>query len=288
MSVKITTIVENSVPVSIRTIGEHGLSFIIETEDRTILFDTGQGMALAHNAERMGTDLTKVDTVILSHGHYDHSGGLLKLLEINGNFELIVHPDAFSEKYALLPGPKTINIGMITSQKLLEEKNINVRLSREPVEICNSIMTTGEIPMETDYEGIEPVLFTRINGKNVPDPLLDDQCMILKVETGIIVVLGCAHRGIINTLNRVVQITGVKDIYAVLGGMHLERASDEQIEKTVEALKSFNIQRIGVSHCTGIRAITRLYREFGERVFLNQVGYTLKIQRRYSLIFSSI
>ena len=276
MSIKITTLVDNTVPVSMNTIGEHGISFLIETEEKTVLFDTGQGTALTHNAAQMGINLTKVDTVVLSHGHYDHSGGLLKLMDVNDHFELIAHPDAFSEKYAMFPGPKMIPIGIPVTIKFLEQSNIRVRLSRVPVEISDSVMTTGEIPMETNYEHIEPVLFTRKDGKDIPDPLLDDQSIILRVERGIAVVLGCAHRGLINTLNHVAQITGEKEIYAVLGGMHLERAPSVQIEKTIGALKQFNLQKIGVSHCTGIRAVVQLFGEFAEKVFLNHVGYTLK------------
>ena len=206
MNVKITTLTENTVPMSKGLIGEHGISFLIETDSNKILFDTGQGLALINNAMVLGVDLKKINTVVLSHGHYDHTGGLKNLLEYNAGFTLFAHPESFSNKLAELNG-KYLPIGSPVDMNLLEKKGVNLRLGEKPSEIAPGIIASGKIPMQTEFENIEPVFFKKYKTKIIPDDLADDQVLIINSEKGIIVLLGCCHRGLINTLLMAIGIT---------------------------------------------------------------------------------
>jgi 7,8-dihydropterin-6-yl-methyl-4-(beta-D-ribofuranosyl)aminobenzene 5'-phosphate synthase len=200
MEFKITTICENTVPTSMFQLGEHGLSMLIEVGEDKILFDTGQTNTLIHNARFLGIDLTKINKVVLSHGHFDHTGGLLELLKINKNFQIFAHPDIFYlPKYAKRKG-NYIYIGPNFKKEQLEREGIKINLSREPIKINEYIITTGEIKRLTDFEEIEKELLVKENNEFKKDPLLDDLSLILKTEKGIVVLLGCAHSGVINKL----------------------------------------------------------------------------------------
>lgn len=272
MEFKITTLCENTTPTSMFQLGEHGLSMLIEVEDDKILFDTGQTNTLIHNARFLGIDLTKINKVVLSHGHFDHTGGLLELLKINKNFELFAHPNIFyPQKYVIRKGNE-IYIGPPTKLEQIEKEGIKLNLSKGPVKINEYIITTGEVPRLTDFEEIEKELLVKKNQGFKQDPLLDDLSLILKTNNGIVVLLGCAHSGIINILNYVKELTGENEIFAIIGGMHLEHKSKEQLQKIVENLKKFNLQKIGSSHCTGFSANKILSDAFGEKFFLNNVG----------------
>jgi 7,8-dihydropterin-6-yl-methyl-4-(beta-D-ribofuranosyl)aminobenzene 5'-phosphate synthase len=272
MKSKITTLVENTVAQSgKKLIGEHGLSFYIETERNKILFDTGQNLAISNNARVLGIDLSLIDTVILSHGHYDHSGGLKSLLECNRDFTLYAHPDVFGHKVKGADDNFKY-IGIPVEKNFLEEEGIEIKLDRNPAQISPGIMTTGEIPLENDFEGLESVFHIKKKSEIVADPLTDDQAVILDTDKGLTVLLGCSHRGVINTLNHVVRLTGKKRINAILGGLHLGKASDSKLSKIMDHLHGFGLERIGIGHCTGTHAFLALSNEFPNKVFLNTVG----------------
>ena len=276
MNFKITTLCENNVAQSgKRLIGEHGLSFFIEAGDRRILFDTGQNLALANNAEVLGIDLGSIDTVVLSHGHYDHSGGLKSLLDCNTNFTLYAHPDVFDPKVKG-SGDKHKYIGIPVDRKVLEQKGIKIQLDKDPVPIAPGITTTGEIPLENDFEGVEPIFYLKQGDDYGTDTLADDRALILDTEKGWVVLLGCSHRGVVNTLNHVTQITGRHTIHAILGGLHLGQASDAKLEKIVDHLQAFELEKIGVGHCTGPKAFLALANAFKEKDFLNPVGNVIE------------
>ncbi len=272
MKSKITTLVENSVAQGgKKLIGEHGLSFYIETESNKILFDTGQNLAISNNAQVLGIDLSLIDTVILSHGHYDHTGGLKSLVECNRDFTLYAHPDVFGHKVKGADDNFKY-IGIPVEKNFLEKEGIEIKLDRNPAQISPGIMTTGEIPLENDFEGLESVFHIKKNYEVVADPLTDDQAVILDTDKGLTVLLGCSHRGVINTLNHVVRLTGKKKINAILGGLHLGKASDSKLSKIMVHLRGFGLEKIGVGHCTGTHAFLALSNEFPNKVFLNTVG----------------
>jgi 7,8-dihydropterin-6-yl-methyl-4-(beta-D-ribofuranosyl)aminobenzene 5'-phosphate synthase len=270
---KITTLVENSVPIegSKKLIGEHGLAFLIETGDRKILFDTGQNLALVNNAKILGIELEKIDSVVLSHGHYDHSGGLKSLLECNSIFSLYAHPDVFIRKFKEAKG-KYKDIGIPVTKEDLEKRGVTLKLDEKSMQITSGLMTTGEVSLETDFESVASGFYIEQANKMLPDTLADDLALILSTKKGILILLGCSHRGVINTLNQVQKQTGSKKIYAILGGLHLAKVSNAKLTRIINHLRGFHLEKIGVGHCTGTRAIHALYNEFHEKVFLNAVG----------------
>jgi 7,8-dihydropterin-6-yl-methyl-4-(beta-D-ribofuranosyl)aminobenzene 5'-phosphate synthase len=276
MKFKITTLSENHVAQSgKRLIGEHGLSFYIATEHLSILFDTGQDLAISNNAAALGIHLNQIDTVVFSHGHYDHTSGLNSLLACNHTFSLYAHPAAFEHKF------KGENhaykyIGIPIEKKEIENRGIPLKLAAGAEEIAPGIITTGEIPLQNDFEQVESGFFIRSGNHFEADTLPDDQALVLDTEKGLVVLLGCSHRGVVNTLNRVVDLTGKKKIHAILGGLHLGKASEERLERIAAQLQGFGLEKLGVGHCTGYRAILALAREFKDRLFINMVGNVME------------
>jgi 7,8-dihydropterin-6-yl-methyl-4-(beta-D-ribofuranosyl)aminobenzene 5'-phosphate synthase len=273
---KITTLCENNIGHgSQNLIGEHGLSFYIVAENRRILFDTGQNLGLANNAGVLGIDLSRIDTVVLSHGHYDHSSGLKSLLDCNTDFALCAHPDVFSPKVRAA-GDGHKYIGIPVDRNALEQKGIKIQLDKDPVSLAPGITTTGEIPFTNDFEAVGSEFYLKNGDDFTADTLADDRALILDTKKGLVVVLGCSHRGVINTLNHVTQVAGRNTIHAILGGLHLGKASDEKLSKIVDHLHTFGLDKIGVGHCTGPKAFVALANAFGDKVFLNTVGNVME------------
>jgi 7,8-dihydropterin-6-yl-methyl-4-(beta-D-ribofuranosyl)aminobenzene 5'-phosphate synthase len=278
MALQITTLSENTAGLR-NLLGELGLSILVETEGLNILFDTGQSISASHNADILGIDLSQVNKIVLSHGHYDHTGGLKQILRRIGKkrMEIIAHPDIWAVKYKRREGQEDEYIGILFHRQTLESLGAHFNLTKEPVRITDNIMTTGEIPMVTDYEEIEPHLQVKEGKRFKPDKLLDDQALIINTEPGLVVILGCAHRGIINTLYHAQRLTGVKKIHAVLGGCHLTDASEERVWLTIAAIKELGVQRLGVCHCTGLPASAIMAQEFGDGFFYNNAGTRISL-----------
>jgi len=257
-------------------LAEWGLSILVETDDQKILLDTCAGDTVPHNASVLRVDLSTIDRIVLSHGHYDHTGGLRGVLAETGAVEVVAHPDIWGAKYGVFGERKRYN-GIPFVREELESLGASFTLSRDPVWITGDIVTTGEIPMVTEYEQIDSRLYVDVGGELVPDQLLDDRALIIKTELGLVVVLGCAHRGMVNTLYHAREITGIELIHTVVGGTHLISASEERISRTVEALRELGVQRLGVSHCTGLPAASKLARELGDNFFFNNAGSRITI-----------
>ncbi len=278
MELRITTLSENTAGVG-NFLAEWGLSILVETDEVNILLDTSSGISASHNADILGIDLSKIDKIVLSHGHYDHTGGLRQILhKMRKEIEIIAHPDIWAAKYARRQGQKDRYIGVPFQRQELESLGANFTLTTKPTKITDNIMTTGEIPMVTDFEEIEPNrFFVKEETGWQPDELLDDQALIINTEQGLVVILGCAHRGIINTLYYAQQLTGIKPIHMVLGGCHLISASKERIRSTIAALRELGIQKLGVSHCTGLPAAAIMAQEFGDKFFFNNAGTRINL-----------
>ncbi|MFC1916862.1 MBL fold metallo-hydrolase [Chloroflexota bacterium] len=278
MELRITTLSENTAGVG-NVLAEWGLCILVETDEVTILLDTGQSISASHNADILGIDLSRIDKIVLSHGHYDHTGGLRQILrKRKKEVEIIAHPDVWAAKYARRKGQADRYIGMPFQRQELESLGANFNLTTEPVKITDNIITTGEVPMVTEFEEIEPNrFFIKEDSGWRPDKLLDDQALIINTESGLIVLLGCAHRGIINTLYHARQLTGVKPVHAILGGCHLISASEERVWSTIAVLKELDVQSLGVSHCTGLPAAVIMAQEFGDRFFFNNTGTSVNL-----------
>jgi len=277
MRLRIATLSENTAGIN-GFMGEWGLSILVESDEANVLFDTGQSLSTVHNAKLLGVDLSRVDKIVLSHGHFDHTGGLRSVLsEMGKEIEVIAHPDIWQAKYATSESGDSRYIGIPFSRGELEELGARFNLTSEPVAISDSIMTSGEVPMVTDYEEIEPSLVVKEGGGFKPDTFRDDQALIIKTPPGLVVVSGCAHRGIVNTLYHAQKISGVKKIDTVIGGCHLVNASEERIWLTIAALKELGVGRLGACHCTGMAASAIMAQEFGERFFFNNAGTVLDL-----------
>jgi len=270
MEIKITTLSENTANHGF--IAEWGLSILVEVDGTRILMDTGWGFSAVYNAQLMGIDFDTIDMIVLSHGHRDHTGGLRDILRRRqAPVNVIAHPDIWASKYTRSDKRDEFS-GVPFSRELLESAGARFKLSKEPVQISESVTTTGEIPMVSGYEIIEDNLFVKHVDDLKPDPLADDLALIIKTEYGLVVILGCAHHGIVNTVRQAQKLTGQELVYAVIGGTHLYRAPLERINNTINNLKEIGVQKIGVSHCTGFPASVRLAEEFRETFFLNNAG----------------
>jgi 7,8-dihydropterin-6-yl-methyl-4-(beta-D-ribofuranosyl)aminobenzene 5'-phosphate synthase len=272
MKIQITTLSENTAPRD-SLLAEHGISILVETDTMNILFDTGLSISVCYNADTLGVDLNKIDKIVLSHGHHDHTGGLREVLRrMKKEVEVIAHPGIWAAKYGHRQGQEYRYIGIPFQRRGLESLGARFNLTTKPVKITDNIMTTGEVPMVTDFEQTDPHLFVEEDGDFKPDKFLDDQALIINAESGLVVIPGCAHRGVINTLYYAQQLTGVKQIDMVLGGWHLTGATEERVWLTIAALRELGVQRIGVSHCTGLPASVILAQEFGDNFFFNNTG----------------
>jgi 7,8-dihydropterin-6-yl-methyl-4-(beta-D-ribofuranosyl)aminobenzene 5'-phosphate synthase len=273
---RITILCENTAVPSSGVMGEHGFSALIERGKKKILFDTGQGLGLMHNAELLGVDLTGITEVVLSHGHYDHTGGLKDLLLETGGTRITAHPHIFQPKYARRNGQMRY-IGIPFSPAAIEGWGGDFRLSEVAVEVAPGITTTGVIPRITSFEGADKDLLVKTDNGFEEDALLDDLSLIIDTPRGTVVLLGCAHAGLINILCHVKDLTGKDSFHWVLGGTHLGFYGHERLEEVIQELQSFPIDNIGASHCTGLYAGIRLAQEMGPRLHFCNVGAVIEV-----------
>lgn len=274
MSIKVTTLTENIANSGF--LAEWGLSVFIESEGSRVLLDTGQSISAAYNAKLLGVDLHGIDKLTLSHGHYDHTGGMKDILALTGPVDVVAHPDMWDAKYVVY-GDYQRYIGIPFKRDELEALGAHFQLTKEPVWITENIVTTGEIPMINDYEQIDFGMFVKNADKFVPDQILDDLALGIKTEAGLVVILGCGHRGIINTVYHLIDVTGEQRVHCILGGTHLITANEERLVKTVAALREIGVQKLGVSHCTGFKASCWLANEFPKEFFMNNSGTVLNL-----------
>jgi 7,8-dihydropterin-6-yl-methyl-4-(beta-D-ribofuranosyl)aminobenzene 5'-phosphate synthase len=283
VDVKAKILCDNTV-YGIGPLAEHGWSVWLETRAGNLLFDTGQGKALVHNATQFGLDLAAARMILLSHHHYDHTGGLRDALHLmrggpdRGGVPVYAHFDLFKESYAMPKGQRPRHIGIPFSRAALEGAGARFHLANEWQQVADGIYLTGEVPRQTAFERGDPDLkHFGEDGAILPDPILDDQTLVVETRRGLFVVLGCSHAGIVNILTYIAQQTGQSHFHTVIGGTHLKPAQFERVEQTIAALLDFDIERIGVSHCTGQSAAARMASAFGDRFFYCNVGTEVEI-----------
>jgi 7,8-dihydropterin-6-yl-methyl-4-(beta-D-ribofuranosyl)aminobenzene 5'-phosphate synthase len=276
---RITLLADNCV-ADPNLLGEHGLSMLIEADDKRILFDTGQGRVLRDNLAALGIALAPLDAIVLSHGHYDHTGGLAAVLGETSPSAIFIHPAAMARKFVAGKRPPYRSIGMpATSCDALRDFQERLVWTRAVTEVAPGVWCTGEIPRAQKNEASEQLFFLDEEGRE-PDPLLDDQALFVETKRGLVIVAGCAHAGVANTVNHICKLANRTAIHALIGGLHLGRASHQQLEEAGNALGRLSCRILAPCHCTGMSAHAYLRGRFHSLVQDAGAGSCLVIEGR--------
>lgn len=256
---------------------EHGLSIHIEVDGKNILFDTGQSGDFIENANSLGIDLKKLDHVIISHGHFDHSGGFEKLIkEINPNISLYVGKDFFNEKYGLSQDGSYDYRGNPFDEKFLEANKIPTKyINENMINITDNLLLFTNFIRNKEFENSNGNMYIKSKGNYVKDLFLDEMSIGIKTDKGLVVLVGCSHVGIVNILDTIIRRTKMK-IHALIGGTHLVEEDDEKINKIIEFLKENNIEIIGACHCTGKHGETMINQQLEDYVINSNTGDAIK------------
>lgn len=275
MTVRVHCVVNNEVAASSHLWGEHGLCFFIESSEHCLLFDSGQTPAvLQHNLQALGIDVAPVAAIALSHGHNDHTGGLPHLLACMNHPRVVGSPNIFEEKFSSR-GAKMHTIGISLSRQQLQAQAEWIE-QEDLYEIFPGVFITGAVPCRTDFEHGDAHLLMKHNDQIVPDPIPDDRSLVLQTPKGLVLLLGCCHAGLINTLYYI-RDQFPQPVHAVLGGSHLKPAGAQQLERTIQVLQHEfgSIEVCALNHCTGFDALAALRQAWGKRVQPFLAGHVL-------------
>jgi 7,8-dihydropterin-6-yl-methyl-4-(beta-D-ribofuranosyl)aminobenzene 5'-phosphate synthase len=286
-ALKITTLAENT---AAEGLGQWGLSFLLELVDargnnRKVIFDTGiHKQALLYNIRKLKVDLSNLECIVLSHGHLDHTATTVELVKTAGGVKVYAHPDTFSPRFFQSKTGKRRQIGVPEGerQEEIERAGGDVLLSAAPAEVVPGVWTTGQIERATSFERALPLsegekLTIIVDGKEMGDQILDDQALWMDIDgVGPLAITGCAHAGLVNTLSHVQRIGRFKNMRGLAGGTHLVGRSDEYLQQTIKELKQFGLNLISPCHCTGFKAMVRLWQAFPEAFIMNYSGRVIE------------
>lgn len=264
---KATVVMDNSVPTNQRIPfrGEHGFSLLLEHESKKILFDTGQTAAVVHNLSLLHVQPSEIDALVLSHGHYDHTGGLYHLLQHGRKrYPLYAHSDIFTPRFSVTKDSRHF-VGMPYVKDQFTTLGVEWQLGKEPRELAPNLWFSGQIPRRTDFEPGDTRLVTCCGDEDCPDQIIDDISLYYLTGKGLVVIGGCTHSGLVNTVSYGLELTGAKRLYGWIGGTHLGPVGTEQQTKTLDTLESFQPEFVMAGHCTGFPMMAELSRRFGSR-----------------------
>jgi len=289
--------------ISKSPIAEHGFSALLEisyvyenaTKTNKFLFDTGVSKeGIVNNSDVLGINLIDIETIILSHGHFDHISGLISTLgRLKKSVEIIAHPEAFLRRWLVYPNGNKARMDFLDEEEINQAggiirkvdkisflpRNVNMQSKKKTNQGNNRVMITGEIPRVTEFEKGFPLQYKEQDNEInlVPDPLVsDDQALIMNVKNkGLIILTGCGHAGIVNTINFAKKVTGIKKIYCVIGGFHLSGQDyEDSIPLTIAELTRVDPQYIVPCHCTGWKATNKIIDTMPEKFIQSSVGST--------------
>ena len=266
-------------------LAEHGFSSLIKTsaagETHTLLFDFGfSADGAAQNAATLGVKMAEVEAVALSHGHSDHTGGMEKLAALTGKLDIpiVVHPSAFkTPRYLKLGEEFKINFPKLT-REMVKQAGLSIVETEKPYLLLNSTaLFLGEIPRTTDFEKGFPIAHCQKDGKEVWDAIEDDTSIVMSLQDkGLVIISGCAHAGIVNTVRYAIDVTGIQKVHAIMGGFHLGGPLFEHIiDRTTKEIMSFNPAYVVPVHCTGRKAIMAMEKAMPDQFVLNMAGTKL-------------
>jgi len=253
-------------------IAEHGFSVFIERGEKKILFDTGSGVGLFHNASLAGIDLSKIDCLILSHGHSDHTGGLSKLLSINPELKIYAHPQIIVPKFKILNG-KSKYIGI--NKRIINKYSDNFIFVKKPLEIFEGIWLSGEIKRIFPQKASDR--YYTDNNLEHPDMCTDEQFLIIDHGSEVSVLTGCCHFGIRNIFPLIKKIFNTTAIKCLIGGLHLRHIEESEMNSCMESLITTNPKMIGAAHCTGLDAYAAIKFSFPSSSFWASTGMKIEI-----------
>ena len=262
---KITLLVDNNAPDELEK--EHGFSAWIEADDRRILFDTGQSGALQANAERLGIDLGTADSLVLSHGHYDHTGTLPEFLAVNNQARIYMVDTVKIDRWSNKPGtdPRSIGIPEKSRQALLALPPGRIHELDTPLYLMPGVGVTGPVPRNSALEDTGGPFYLD-NASNDHDFIEDDQSMWFETDDGIIILLGCCHAGLVNTVDYIRRVSGKEKIRGIIGGMHLVNADDKRLNYTFDAMKEWKPEFLVPCHCTGEEQTVAMVGTIGDKI----------------------
>lgn len=265
---KLKVLVDNNTYIDQYYLGEPAVSYYIEDEDTKLLLDVGYSDAFIRNSNELGVDLKKIDSIVISHGHDDHTRGLQYFFEQNNksNINIVAHPDAFKEKVL-----DDLKVCSPILEKELKEK-CNLILTKEPKRISKNLIFLGEIPKINNFENRKPI-GKQINGVRLDDDyVMDDTALVYKSEKGIYIITGCSHSGICNIVEYAKRVCKDSKVLGIIGGFHLFELN-EQVNKTIDYLKENNIKELYPCHCTSFTVKAQIHKFMP----IKEVGVGLEI-----------
>ncbi len=260
-------------------LAEHGLSIYIQlkSESQTVLLDTGvTKVSLLYNMKAFKLDPRDIDKLVISHGHFDHTASVVEVIRASGKrMPVVVHPHVFLERWFISSDGRKAG-PQIVEREEWEEVGAEIVEIEKPYQLTSGCWATGPVPRTNDFELGIPTAYYRDNGEFKHDPITDDQSIVVNIKgKGLVIISGCAHAGIINTVNYAREISGVEKVHTVIGGFHLTGASEEKIERTIKEMKAFKPKLVIPMHCTGFSATREFAEEMPSQFVLNAVGTSI-------------
>jgi len=264
---KITTLIDNVVYDKYLT-GEHGFSVFIEDGKEKILFDTGQTGNFIHNAMVLGIDISEVNSVVISHGHYDHTGGLLDFIKFNKKAKIHIKKEAFYKKYK-----NREFIGIPFSKSIIEERIV---YTDKETSLSENVIIVPDIKIYNEIDTHFENMFINDNNNYKEDKFEDEQFLLINNKKGLTIISGCSHRGISNIVKTATDKFNLSIDY-LIGGFHLKNEKEQKVKEIINLIKDFNIKNIGVSHCTGVEYLALIKDLTNANVFYNYIGNVITL-----------